>query len=218
MIDDSFEREAVPTSVVEPGTAPLRETSGEIVIREYPDAGDSAPAVILDTPKPIEDEPSGPILLDRRRPSEQTPPLERANAVVMKGPRTIGDRRTSVGVGAAGTKRLARDTAVEDPPAMLEDEVTREVNASGSLDSDPTRLELRAAPPSDEISSDDHLAAPPSPLRDDDTSPVVSPPAPRASPAASGQIRLSGVIPRAGARTTTRTTRRSCRASGTRRW
>ena len=192
VIDDSFEREAVPAPVSEPGTAPLRETSGEIIIRDDADVADSAPAMIRDAPAPVEDEPSAPILLDRRRLTDQAPPLERANAVVMKGPRTIGDRRTSVGVGQVGSKRLARDTEVEDLPPGLEDEVTRQ----HLIDSDPTRLELRAAPPDGEVSSDDHLAAPPSPLHDDDTSPLVSPPAPRSSPAASGQIKLSGVIPR----------------------
>jgi hypothetical protein len=206
VIDDSFEREGVPGVVPESAenkTAPLRETSGEIVIRDLrprdPDPeDDESPAVIRDAPKPIEDEPSAPILLDRRRAGEQAR-VEQA-AVVMKGPRAIGERRTSVGVGAAGVKRAApRDTAVEEMPAMLEDDVTREHMAApdGNVLDDATRLELRAAPPGDEISSDEHLAAPPSPVpEDDDTGPVVGPPRPRLSPAASGQIRLSGVIPR----------------------
>ncbi len=203
VIDDSFERAAVPASVSEPGTAPLRETSGEIIIRDEADAADSAPAMIRDAPKPIEDEPSAPILLDRRRAGELAR-VEQA-AVVMKAPRSIGERRTSVGVGQPGpagsnAKRAApRDTAVEDLPAMLEDEVTRQHMAApdaGELD-DPTRLELRAAPADGDVSSDEHLAAPPSPVpEDDDSGPVVGPPAPRYSPAASGQIRLSGVIPR----------------------
>ncbi|HEY1548272.1 MAG TPA: hypothetical protein VGG28_10645 [Kofleriaceae bacterium] len=206
VIDDSFEREGVPGPVPESPTSPLRETSGEIVIRDLRppdpaddgDADDESPAMIRDAPKPIEDEPSAPILLDRRRAAEQAR-VEQA-AVVMKAPRAIGERRTSVGVGVPGAKRSApRDTAVEEMPAMLEDDVTREHLAAptgGELD-DATRLELRAAPPGDEISSDEHLAAPPSPMpEDDDTGPVVGPPSPRLSPAASGQIRLSGVIPR----------------------
>ncbi|HEX4454467.1 MAG TPA: hypothetical protein VH143_26580 [Kofleriaceae bacterium] len=214
VIDDSLDREAVPAPLPESPesqTAPLRDTSGEIEIRDMRpqdgdgdgDAEDEAPALIRDAPKPIEDEPSAPILLDRRRAGELAR-VEQA-AVVMKAPRTVGERRTSVGVGQPGpgnhvAKRAApRDTAVEEMPAMLEDDVTREHMAApdaGELD-DATRLELRAAPPGDEISSDEHLAAPPSPVpEDDDSGPVVGPPAPRFSPAASGQIRLSGVIPR----------------------
>jgi hypothetical protein len=186
VIDDSFEREAAPR----PGT-PVREMSGEIVVRELADA-DSVPVMIRDAPQVVEDEPSAPILLDRKRPSDELTPQQRPGVIVLKGPRTIGERRTAVGVGAAGAKRPTRDTALEDLPAVLDDEVTRE----HVIDADPTRLELRAAPPGDEVSSDEHLAAPPSPMHDDDTSPVVGPPAPRSSPTASGQIRLTGVIPR----------------------
>ena len=64
-------------------------------------------------------------------------PIKRPELVVVKGPRAIGERRTSVGIGAAGSTRMARDTAVEEP-VMLEDEVTRE-HAIG--DADQTRLE-----------------------------------------------------------------------------
>ncbi|HEY3804617.1 MAG TPA: hypothetical protein VGL61_18505 [Kofleriaceae bacterium] len=196
VIDDSFEREAAPPPpppVDEPvrGT-PLREMSGEIVVREVVDA-DSAPVMIRDAPKHVDDEPSAPILLDRKRPSDELTPQQRPpTAVVVKGPRAIGERRTSVGLGAAGAKRAMRDTSVEDLPAILDDEVTGE----HVIDADPTRLELRAAPPGDDVSSDEHLAAPPSPMHDDDTSPVVGPPAPARAPAASGQIRMTGVIPR----------------------
>lgn len=199
VIDDSFEREAAPKP------APQRDASGEIVIRDADDAdsapsvihnpedAESAPVVIRDVPNPVEDAPSAPILLDRRR-TDQQPPIKRPEAVVVKGPRVMSDRRTSVGVGLVGNKRIPRDTAVEDLPAMLEDEVTGE---HGIGDGDTTRLELRAAPPGDDVSSDDHLAAPPSPHDDDDDSgPVAHPPSPYTTPSASGHIRLSGVIPR----------------------
>ena len=143
------------------------------------------------TPKPVSDEPSAPILLDRRRPSDQ-PPIRAATqkeaAVVVKGPRKMSERRTEIGVGLfatpttpqtaaaaiIGAKRAARDTAVEDLPAALEDEVT----GQHLIDNDPTRVEMRAAPPRDDTNSDELLAAPPGPAHDDDMSPLAEPPRP----------------------------------------
>jgi len=244
VIDESLDDSAVPEHVAPAKASAMehaRETSGEISLatglREVSgeiavsrsrsnisveaDDEDSAPVMIHESLRParVEDEPSAPILLDRKRPSDPpiTKPAEpddegevvelprkptRSIAVVAK---KRAERRTSVGIGVMGTPRPKHDT-IEAMPAQLEDDPTGEHNkladaidrALGSppapIDGDPTRVDTFAAPGDDDVSSDE-IAAPPAPLAHDDTSPIALPPKPGPVPPPSGRVELSNVKP-----------------------
>ena len=201
----------------------LREVSGEIAVSrsrsnisiETADSDDSAPVMIHESLRParVEDEPSAPILLDRKRPSDPpiTKPAEPVDGddvveLPRKPTRSIAvvaqkraDRRTSVGVGVVGTPRAKHDT-VEAMPAQLEDDITGEhakvaEAIDRAIDADPTRVDTFIAPGAEEISSD-QIAAPPAPVPHDDTSPIALPPKPGTTspvPPPSGRVELSNV-------------------------
>ena len=217
VVDDELEREAVPEAVAGAKTVPVGqsiEVSGELVARERRDGPsqsqsnisvevsdeDSAPVMIRETPRVIEDEPSAPILLDRKRPSDapKTHPVPVEDvvelpkkAIFTPAPKpSRAERRTVIGLAVAGA-RPHRDTEV-GVPTQLEDEPT----GQRAIDVDPTRVDSRAIPPGEDTSSDEILAAPPSPVHGDDTSPLVAPPRPGVPPP-SGQIRLTNVQPAA---------------------
>jgi hypothetical protein len=110
------------------------------------------------------------------------------------------ERITQVGMEApppppASRLRVAGDSV---PPAVTADE---EVTGSHSIDltaGDATRLDAHPVPAGDYTTSDEILAAPPSPARDDDTSPHIAPPLRGAPvPPPSGQVRLDRVRPAA---------------------
>jgi hypothetical protein len=190
-------QDAVPKHVA-PSVAQSIEVSGEIAARDRRDGPahphisvevsdeESAPVMIREAPQPVEDEedPSAPILLDRKRGSNP-PPQQDVVALDAKKPR--GDRRTAMGLGAVGG-RSHRDT-IEAAPVQLEDDPTGQRKIA---DHDPTRVDAQAAPPRDDTSSDEILAAPPSPIHGDDTSPLAAPPR-AATPQPSGQIHLANV-------------------------
>ncbi|HET9990400.1 MAG TPA: hypothetical protein VFQ65_17835, partial [Kofleriaceae bacterium] len=235
VIDDSLDDSAVPEHVM-PAQASamehareasgeislatgLREVSGEIAVSRArsnisveADDEDSAPVMIHESLRParVEDEPSAPILLDRKRPSDppinkEAEPAEDGEFVELprKATRSIAvvaqkraDRRTSVGIGVVGTPRPKHDT-VEAIPAQLEDDPTGEHMKLAdaidrAIDVDPTRVDMVVAPGPDDISSDE-IAAPPSPLGHDDTSPIAMPPRPGRVPPPSGRVELSNV-------------------------
>ncbi|MEO6771632.1 MAG: hypothetical protein ABI467_01235, partial [Kofleriaceae bacterium] len=129
----------------------LRDVSGEIAVSRArsnisveADDEDSAPVMIHESLRParVEDEPSAPILLDRKRPSDpppntpiDTPPEPDDDEIVelpRKPTRSIAvvankrsERRTVAGIGVVGTPRPKHDT-VEAIPAQLEDDPTGE--------------------------------------------------------------------------------------------
>ncbi|MEO8548475.1 MAG: hypothetical protein ABI678_00805 [Kofleriaceae bacterium] len=220
VIDELLDEASVPEHV-EPSragaieSAGLRDVSGEIaIVRERQGANisveitdeDSAPVMIHESLH----EPSAPILLDRKRPSD--PPPVRAdqddegNEVVSLGapkkatqpmqtvaPPRRHERRTSVGIGVP--TRPKHDT-IESVPAQLEDDPTGEHKLADAIeraiDADPTRVDMVVAPNPDDASSDE-IAAPPSPIHHDDTSPLALPPKPGSVPPPSGRIELSNV-------------------------
>ena len=240
VIDESLDESAVP-AYVSPARASameqareasgeisletgLREVSGEIAVSRTrsnisveADSDDSAPVMIHESLQParVEDEPSAPILLDRKRPSDPpatkpvAPPDDADDGEVVELPRKPtkapavvaprGERRTAVGIGVVGTPRPKHDT-VEAIPAQLEDDPTGEHKKVAdaidrAIDTDPTRVDTFIAPGEGEISSDE-IAAPPAPVPHDDTSPIALPPRPGAStpvPPPSGRVELSNV-------------------------
>jgi hypothetical protein len=95
-------------------------------------------------------------------------------------PSKRGDRRTAIGLGAVGG-RSHRDTEQAPPP---DDAIT------GRRTIDLASQQLYE----EDNSSDEILAAPPSPLSGSDTSPIAIPPDPDMPPGPSGQIRLSNVM------------------------
>ncbi|CAN5467582.1 hypothetical protein BH11MYX1_BH11MYX1_43590 [soil metagenome] len=198
--------------------AGLRDVSGEIRLARRDPAtsradiavsqseDDSAPVMIHESLRParIEDAPSAPILLERKRPGDPSPSapppahedddgeiVELAAkktipiAIVAQAPVAVmpskrEHRRTEVGLGVVGipASRAHRDT-VEGVPAQLEDDPTGEHTLAAAIDraidSDPTRVEMLIAPAEDDPSSDE-IAAPPAPFHDQDTSPIAAPP------------------------------------------
>ncbi|CAN5907253.1 hypothetical protein BH11MYX3_BH11MYX3_28740 [soil metagenome] len=164
----------------EPTSAPSRsievseETSAGVIIREQPDH---------------DERESQPILLDRRRPSDQPtnvahprapsadddPPeddvvvLDARKPAPVKHPRTA--KPTQVGIGALPAQtRPHRDTETTAIPEMVDDAVT----GADTMPNDDTVV--TSAAPSTGESSDETLAAPPSP--DDTKSQPAAPPRP----------------------------------------
>jgi hypothetical protein len=170
-----------PVENVQP--AELRDISGEVEIPERSDrpvgshisvevAPETSSAVV------IHEQPSArsePILLERRRDAEPTAPAVDDDAVtdeVLELPRKRAqrlDRHTQLGVGVV--------------PAR-----------TGAGDYDRTRVDARSVVPGEHTPSYDHVAAPPSPVSDEDTSPLALPPSARSIvPPPSGKVRLDTV-------------------------
>jgi hypothetical protein len=188
--------------------------SGELRVREHRDRAPS-PAVIA---VELDDEPSAPVVIHSEAPEKSEPVLlERrrtsdapTNVAIQAAPaaddadddevvelppkpRTTTarpERNTQLGIGVvSAVTRAKHDTAVVDQ--VIDDLPTGNQRA---LDTDPTRVDTRAAPPGDYTSSSDEIVPPPLPERDEDTSPHALPPPPQApSPGPSGQIKLDGV-------------------------
>jgi hypothetical protein len=195
----------------------LPAVAGELVVRTSPRATDRAitPTITVE----ITDEPSAPVviheqigersepvLLEQRRtlvdtPAQPDPDDDAVVEEVLELPpkrlgtaRPRGDRRTQLGIGVIAA--VTRDGAVG---SELDDQPTGS-RAAAPPDDDPTKLDTPIAPEGDYSSSDDLLAAPPSPVSDDDTSPVtIPPPLPIWSPVPppSGKVSLDNVRARA---------------------
>ena len=185
-----------------------------------PEADDDVPAVIHDSRV----DESGPVLLERRRtPSgRELPPDDDATRLAIqaapraeiddepsdvvvldarKAPSGAGPRHrnTQVGIGAitAATRARMLDAAGADtrgvPSEELED-VPTDARPSILVEGDDTRVDAHAAPPRDDDTSDEHLAAPPSPYSPRDTTQVAVVPQPsKEPPGPSGQVRLDRV-------------------------
>jgi hypothetical protein len=181
-IPDAVER-AVPQISVE--TA--EDDTGSVVIREH---------VTRD---------SDPVLLERRRESDSPtnvavpvePIVDEPSDVVMLAPKKQQprpERHTQVGIGAITAATRAR-TEPASVPSEIDDQPT---GSRVAIDADPTRVDARAVPPGEYTTSDEILAAPPSPILEDNTSPIAVPPMPRAAvPPPSGKVSLDNVRPRA---------------------
>jgi hypothetical protein len=199
---------AVP--VLEPD---LPEVSGELVVYERADQPVATPQITVEiaddenTAVVIHEQlrqDSEPVLLERRRQNDSdAPTVVTTPSLAMLGelapeddgpgvpeevlelppkrtpaPGARRDRHTQLGIGAV--------------PA-----VTRARAGLSVRDDDLTRIDAPTAPQGDEPgSSDEILAAPPSPASADDTSPHVAPPAsrpPASGPPPSGKVKLDNV-------------------------
>jgi hypothetical protein len=181
--------------------APEQEVTQATVIVEISDE-ESAPVLIRER---LVSEPSQPVLLERRRPSDAPTSisLTAAPAVVTEEPsgvvvldakkRRRPDRRTEVGVGVIGAITRPRDVEDGVPGEELDDAPTGSQRVGS--DDDPTRVDAIAAPPGDYTStSDELLAAPPNPFVGRDTSPIAAIPVSGSGvPPPSGQIAFDRV-------------------------
>ncbi len=220
IIDDELVAEIAPPRSRERTipVEPVLEISGEVRIREHEEPPpnddelssifvelgdeDSGPVLIHD--QPVDD--SAPVLLERRRESDAptsvaisaAPAREIEDAPsepIELPPKRFPERKkqvTQVGIGAVSAATRAR--LVDGVPTdEIDDQPT---GARRAIDLDPTRIDAQAAPPADDDSSDEALAAPPGPLDGSDTSPFIAPPSPlRETPPPSGQIVLDRVQP-----------------------
>jgi hypothetical protein len=200
IIDDSLRPPTQPPASGELSVKPKRNESAAsaapsvmIEVEEEP----SAAVMIHDTPPKPDAEPekrdSEPVLLERRRTSDQ-PPLQAPqpaprrpigptlpeiddDEVVVLEPRAKKpsqprpQRDTKVGIGALpAITRIHRDTEAGGGIVDELEDVSTDVHGD---DDGPTRLDLRAAPGRAEDTTDEGIVAPPSP---DDTKSHVAPP------------------------------------------
>jgi type II secretion system (T2SS) protein E len=128
---------------------------------------------------------------DMRPDSEDADTGEIVVVLDAKKPRPRPERRTQVGIPPAPVVgRPHRDTEASGIPTMLDH---RELDRTVEVIEDPTTIDLRAAPPRDDTTSD-QLAAPPAPARDDDTNPHLVAPPPRPVPARSAAIQAAVIV------------------------
>ena len=234
VVDDALRDDGVPEEPrAQRDRDRSREVAGEIrVARRDPATSradiavsqsedDSAPVMIHESLRlvRIEDEPSAPTILVRKRPSEPGATVARPVAVGREEDSEVVElaaRKTPPGTTAAiqpsiaGTttpaKREHRRTdAGLGPmggwgvPAQLEDAETGEHALASpidrAVDGDPTRVDTLVSPGEDDASSD-QIAAPPAPVHDQDTSPLAAPPNKLGAspvPPPSGRVELSNV-------------------------
>ena len=176
-------------------TMAVTETSGEMHSLERPEPSSAAPSSTIEvsdetsasvtiTEQPYRDFDSQPILLDRRRPSDQPPNViveaeEDGDVVVLEAKKPKHPRpakHTQMGIGALpAATRAHRDTETGSGiPDELDDAVT---GSERSASDDPT-IVTSAVPGGDDI-SDERLVAPPSP--EDTDSALAAPPRPAAT-------------------------------------
>ncbi len=186
-----------PRVVIAEDVDPAPIVSGEIAMRQRADSpvvsnitvevSDEASEPVVIHEQPLED--STPIVLDRRRPADPVVMLDSKKTtpfpVVQRK-----ERRTQVGIGANTAATRAKHDTLDSIPPEVDDGPTQ---STVIVDNDPTRVDTYAIPPGDATTSDEILAAPPSPMGDDDTSPHLAPPSRQAAPGPSGQIKLDGV-------------------------
>lgn len=220
IIADELAQELAPRPRERP-SAPKVDISGEVRVREHENEAptddelssifvelgdeDSAPVLIHD--QRVDE--SAPVLLERRRNSDQPTNVALSAAPAReiedepsvpielppKRPATERSKPkvTQVGIGAISATTRAKLAGAGIPSEEIEDAPT---DVRPVIDTDPTRIDAKAAPPTDEDTSDEHLAAPPGPYDSGDTSPFAVPPVPSSdTPPPSGQIPLDGVQP-----------------------
>lgn len=224
IISDELAEDIAPRPRERP-SAPRVDASGEVPVRDHRDEAptddelssifvelgdeDSAPVLIHD--QRVDE--SAPVLLERRRESDAPTRVaisaapareidDEPSIPIELPPKKVDKRAKSkitqvgigaVGIGAIGATARAKGGGGGIPTEEIEDAPT---DVRPAIDLDATRIDAHAAPPRDDDTSDEHLAAPPGPLDNSDTSPFAVPPAPsRDTPPPSGQIRLDGVKP-----------------------
>jgi hypothetical protein len=141
-----------------------------------------------------------PILLDRRRPSEKLPLVDFDEVTDEGTDEAIDDDDYDTGevdivvLEARKKPRPERRTKLGVPPAPVNSrrELARP-SAPHDVAEDPTKVDLTAAPPGDDTTSD-QLAAPPAPASDADTNPHVVAPPPSPASARSGLIRPAMLV------------------------
>ncbi|MBA3460641.1 MAG: hypothetical protein H0T46_11800 [Deltaproteobacteria bacterium] len=179
-------------------TMAVTVTSGEMSALDRPEPSSAAPSSTIEvsdetsasvtiTEQPYRDFDSQPILLERRRPSDQPTNVAVARApsadegdgdgdvVVLEAKKPKNPRpakQTQVGIGALpAATRPHRDTDAGGVPDAFDDAVT----GSERLAGDDATVVTLPAPARDDI-SDERLVAPPSP--DDTDSGLAAPPSP----------------------------------------
>ncbi|MDQ3368188.1 MAG: hypothetical protein M3680_22415 [Myxococcota bacterium] len=169
LIDDE-PRIIIAEEVLAPPVLPV--TSGELSVISQRDEG-GAPATTIE----VDDTSVGVLIHEHyRRAGDDGDGDEIVELAARKPVRP--DKRTQAGVGAiAATTRAARDTEVGGVPDMVEDGPTRR----RSRDTEATRPDARATTASTEDTTDESLAAPPSPDGRDTGTHVAAPPPPRAA-------------------------------------
>ncbi len=162
-------------------TIEVDDTSVGVVIHEHYTRDDSEPVLLLSSSghRAQTDEPTG-----QRRTHGPTAPEDGDDDVVVLDLPKPGrrDKRTQVGIGiVAAATRPHRDTESGGVPDMVvDDRATTSETMRPDLDGDPTRLNARAVAPEPGDSTDETLAAPPSPDRRDTGSHVATAPRPTA--------------------------------------
>jgi hypothetical protein len=198
------------TAKLENFVAPdLPDVSGEVEAPEHAHR-ETAPQITVE----VIDRPSGPVVI-------HSPIPEKSEPVLLERRRTLEDQPTSVVVQPALIVAEEEAEAEAEPesaaPTPVEDEVLELPVKRGiprkdrrtqlgvgviaavtkpPVDEDPTRIDAHAAPPG-ELTISDEVAAPPEPVKDDDTSPVAIPPYHRHGdtpvPPPSGKVKLDNV-------------------------
>jgi Type II secretion system (T2SS), protein E, N-terminal domain len=199
-------RIVIDEDALAPETAPIdtrgRRDGAPITTIDVSDDADTGAVIHDRVVERTVDAESQPILLDRPRATPD--PLQQGRAtipefsvpddddtgetdiVVLEARKPARpERRTQVGVPPAPVQ--VRPLHRPDAPAgtsgaipMLIDRETERTTETDEID-DPTALDLRAAPPGDETTSE-QLAVPPGPASDLDTNPFVIAPPPAPSP------------------------------------
>ncbi|MGE5181086.1 MAG: hypothetical protein ACM31C_03445 [Acidobacteriota bacterium] len=197
VLDEELERAAGDKR--SPTASGSIEISGELSVPPHDDHP-VGPQITVEIAAEVVDEPSAPVvILDRKRQDDA------ADDVVVlesKKPGSVSarraERRTQMGIGVIAAATKARPSDGDAVPTELDDQPTA---ARSAVDSDPTRVDAHAVPPGDFTTSDEILAAPPSPVADDDTSPIALPPIAQRTltpvPPPSGKVKLDNVRPRA---------------------
>jgi hypothetical protein len=98
-------------------------------------------------------------------------------------------------IASSGEAAAPKGGAGSLASSALPGEAAAPKGGAGSIDVDPTKVDMMISPADDDASSD-QIAAPPAPIRDDDTSPLAHPPSARMGtpvPPPSGRVELSNV-------------------------
>ena len=185
----------LPRSATASGEIGTKDDEPAVPEPVVPTAEASEPVVIHQAAPPEE-----PILLENRRDASAPVPVEdEPSDVIVLAPKKAPGQPAGRSASLRASGKRPRDTQVGIGPVTAATRVRTESDAPAA-DTDPTRLDARAVPPGDYTTSDEILAAPPSPLQDDDnTSPIAMPPSPVGGPPPSGKVSLDNVVPR-GAR------------------
>jgi hypothetical protein len=196
-IDADEPRIVIDEDALSPPAHAAHDTAPPVTIIDVIDDADTG-ALIHDR---IADHAAMPVLVDHRTMTNQIRAVAAATLATIQHESRVDDddtseidivvldarkprptrpeRNTQHGVPPApGPPRNHRHTEASGVPTMVEH---READRTHRTVEDPTSIDLRPAPPGEHTQSD-QLAAPPAPVRDDDTNPhlIAAPPPPAA--------------------------------------